>query len=154
MWAYFVCVSSGSYTVSVLILSCERFSSSAITPSCMLLSQNVTHASDSKGCACVMRTWLRFATERKKKPGRNFNSGVSLGKPELKKSLIRTVHDSVNSSWAVISRSVRQDASWTKEGRKRKSDDVMIKSFLTVLGQARSWRVDLATLCVVLQPSK
>ena len=154
MCAYFVCVLSVLYTVSLLILHRESFSSSDITLCHVLTTQNIAHALESKGCACVMRTWLRFATERKKKPGRNFNSGVSLGKPELKKSLIRTVHDSVNSSWAVISRSVRQDASWTKEGRKRKSDDVMIKSFLTVLGQARSWRVDLATLCVVLQPSK
>ena len=71
-----------------------------------------------------------------------------------KKSSIRTVRDSVNSSWAVISRLARRDASWTKEGWKRKNDDQMIKSFLIELGQARSWRVNHATLSPVLQPSK
>ena len=45
----------------------ESFSSSAITPSCVLISQHVPHESDSKGHPCVMRTWLRFATVRKKK---------------------------------------------------------------------------------------
>lgn len=71
-----------------------------------------------------------------------------------KKSSIRTVRDSVNSSWAVISRLARRDASWTKERWKRKNDDQMIKSFLIELGQARSWRVNHATLSPVLQPSK
>ena len=33
----------------------------------------------------VMRTWLLFATERKKKRSQNFNSVVSFGKPEWKK---------------------------------------------------------------------
>ena len=41
-------------------------SSSAITPFCVLISQNVAHASDSNDYACVMRTWLWFATEQKK----------------------------------------------------------------------------------------
>ena len=41
-------------------------SSSAITPFCVLISQNVAHASDSNDYACVMRTWPWFATERKK----------------------------------------------------------------------------------------
>ena len=40
--------------------------SSAITPFCVLISQNVAHASDSNDYVCVMRTWLWFATERKK----------------------------------------------------------------------------------------
>ena len=53
--------------MSVLILRRESSSSSAITPSYGLISQNVAHASDLNGCAYVMRTWLRFATERKKK---------------------------------------------------------------------------------------
>ena len=66
MCAYFVCVLSVLYTVSVPILLRESFSSSAITLYHVLISQNVTHASGSKGCACVMRTWLRFATQRKK----------------------------------------------------------------------------------------
>ena len=70
-----------------------------------------------------------------------------------KKSSIRTVRDSVKSSWAVISRLAWRDASWTKEGWKRKNDDQMIKSFLIELGQARSWRVNHATLSPVLQPS-
>ena len=39
-------------------------------------------SSESKRPACVLRTWLRFAVERKKKWSRNFNSGVSFGKPE------------------------------------------------------------------------
>ena len=42
-------------------------SSSAIAPFCVLISQNVGHASDSNDYACVMRARLRFATERKKK---------------------------------------------------------------------------------------
>ena len=41
-------------------------SSPAITPFCVLISQNVAHASDSNDYACVMGTWLWFATERKK----------------------------------------------------------------------------------------
>ena len=67
MCAYFVCVLSVLYTMSVLILHRESFLSSAITPWRVLIPQNVAHASESKGCACVMRTWPRFATERKKK---------------------------------------------------------------------------------------
>ena len=51
-------------------------SSSAITPFCVLTSQDVAHASDSNDYACVMRTWLWFATERKKKSSRNFNLGA------------------------------------------------------------------------------
>ena len=78
--AYFVCVLSVLYTVSVLILHRESFPSSAITPSCVLIRQNVAHPSDSKSYACVMMTAICDRTE--KKPSRNFNSGVSLGKPE------------------------------------------------------------------------
>ena len=66
------------YTVSVLILHRDSFSSSAITPCHVLITQNVAHASESKGCACMMRTWLRFATERKKKTKPEFQLGRSL----------------------------------------------------------------------------
>ena len=58
-WAY--------CTQCLLILHRESFSSSAIIPWCVLIPHNVPRASESKGCACVMRTWPRFATERKKK---------------------------------------------------------------------------------------
>ena len=60
------------YTLSVLILHCESFSLSTITPCHVLISQNVAHASELKGCACLMRTWLRFATKLKK-----FEAGIS-----------------------------------------------------------------------------
>ena len=60
MCAYFVCVLSVLYTVSVLMLHRESFSSSTIAPCLVPISQSVTHASESKGYACVTRT------ERKK----------------------------------------------------------------------------------------
>ena len=66
MCAYFVCILSVLYTMSVLMLHRESFSSSAIAPCHVPISQSVAHASESKGCACVTRTWLQFATERKK----------------------------------------------------------------------------------------
>ena len=40
-----------------------------------------------KRYARVMRTWLLFATERKKKRSQNFNSVVSFGRPEWKKAI-------------------------------------------------------------------
>lgn len=61
--AYFVCVLSILYRVSMLILNHRNFSSSTITPSHMLISQNVLHASESKHHARVLRTWLQFVTE-------------------------------------------------------------------------------------------
>ena len=60
----------------------KSFLSSAITLCHVLITQNAAHALESKSCACVVRTWLRFATERKKKRSRIFNSGVSFGKLE------------------------------------------------------------------------
>ena len=66
MCAYFGRALSVLYTVSVLILHRESFSSSAITLCHVLTSRNVAHASESKGCARVMRTWLWFATKRRK----------------------------------------------------------------------------------------
>ena len=54
------------YTVSVLILHPESFLSYAIAPRHVLITQNIVHEAESKDCACVMRTQLRFATERRR----------------------------------------------------------------------------------------
>ena len=88
MWPYFVCVLSVLYTLSLLILRREGFPSSAITPSCVLIGQKFAHASGSKGCECVMRTWLRFATERKKKTKPEFQLGRFPWKARVKKERI------------------------------------------------------------------
>ena len=88
MWPYFVCVLSVLYTLSLLILRRESFPSSAITPSCVLIGQNFAHASGSKGCECVMRTWLRFATERKKKTKPEFQLGRFPWKARVEKERI------------------------------------------------------------------
>ena len=75
MWAYFLWVLSVLYTVSVLILRRESFTSSAITLSCVLISQNVAHASTQKvahawrGLNCDLRpnekkTKLKFQLGR------------------------------------------------------------------------------------------
>ena len=53
------------YTVSVLILHCKDLSFSIIASCHVLISQNITHASGSKCHTCVLRTWLRFATEER-----------------------------------------------------------------------------------------
>ena len=75
MCAYFVCVLSVLYTVSVLILHRESFSLSAITPCHVLIPQNV--ARDEDLIAICDGT-------KEKKRSRNFNSGLSSGKPEYK----------------------------------------------------------------------
>ena len=93
-----------SYTVSMLILRRESFSSSANTPSCVLISQNVAHASDSKSYVCVMRTWLRFATERKKKNEAGISTrAFPLESPSNKKSQ-REVPEKVGQSsiWQMV----------------------------------------------------
>ena len=76
MCAYLVCVLNVLYTVSVLILHRESFSSSAITPCHVLISQT-SRTRDEDLTAICHRT--------KKKRSQNFNSVVSFGKPEWKK---------------------------------------------------------------------
>lgn len=63
----FVCILSVLCTVSVLILRGKDFSSSALIPCHVLISQNVAHVLESKRRAWVLRTWLQFAAERKRK---------------------------------------------------------------------------------------
>ena len=88
--AYFVCVLSVSYIVSVLILDRKNLSSSAITPCHVLISQNVAHTSDQSQTWCMRVKDLKAIYNwAKKGQSRNFNSGVSFRKPEwlTKKSL-------------------------------------------------------------------
>ena len=63
----FVCILSVLCTVSVLILHGKDFSSSALISCHVLISQNVAHVLESKRRAWVLRTWLQFAAERKRK---------------------------------------------------------------------------------------
>ena len=61
-WAY--------YTQYLCWFCTRKLLFSAITPCHVLIGQNVKHASERR--LCVLRTWLRFTTERIKKKFKNF----------------------------------------------------------------------------------
>ena len=80
MSTYFQCLFSVIYTVSVLIWHRESLSSSVITPCHVLIGLNIAHASESKGCACVMKG------KKKKKTKPEFQLGRFLWNARVIKS--------------------------------------------------------------------